>query len=67
MKGIDGSFGRRIGVVTRSEVEPGVFYFSAEGEVYRSANSGLEWQKLTIENAGSSRIGHASDIAIVES
>jgi photosystem II stability/assembly factor-like uncharacterized protein len=67
MKGIDGSFGRRIGVVARSEVEPGVFYFSSEGEVYRSANSGLEWQKLGIEYAGNSRIGHPVDIAIVES
>jgi len=67
VKGIDGSFGRRIGVVARSEVEPAVFYFSSEGEVYRSGNSCLEWQKLTIEYAGSSRIGHAFDIAIVES
>jgi photosystem II stability/assembly factor-like uncharacterized protein len=66
MSGIDGSLGRRVGVVARSEVESDVFYVSSEGELYRSETSGLEWQKLRIEYAGNPHIGHALDIAILE-
>jgi len=48
-RGLPGSKGRRIGVVAASEIEPGVFYLSSEGEIYRSVNNGLDWRKLTIE------------------
>ena len=59
--------GRRVPILAPSDIEPGVFYLSWEGELYRSANSGAEWQKLTVDWAERSSPQHASDIAVVES
>ena len=59
--------GRRVPVLARSDIEPGVFYLPSEGELYRSANSGAEWQKLTVDWPERCSPQHASDIAVVES
>ena len=58
--------GLRIPVVAASRVEPGVFYLSAEGEVYRSADEGLQWQKLAVQSNGKPAAEHAIAMAIVE-
>src|SRR6202046_683264 len=39
----------RIGVVTASHVEPGIFYCSTEGRIYRSADDGVRWQALGVQ------------------
>ena len=52
--------------MTASRVEPGVFYLSAEGEVYRSADDGLQWQKLAVQWNGKPAAEHAAAMAIVE-
>ena len=59
--------GRRVPILAPSDIEPGVFYLSSEDELYRSANSGAEWQKLTVDWAERSSPQNASDIAVVES
>lgn len=59
--------GRRMPILARSDIEPGVFYLASEGELYRSANSGAEWQKLTLDWGEPCSPQHASDIAAVES
>jgi hypothetical protein len=59
--------GRRVPVVAPSDIDPGVFYLSSEDELYRSANSCAEWQKLTVDWAERSSPQHASDIAVMES
>ena len=58
--------GLRIPVMAASRVEPGVFYLSVEGEVYRSADDGLQWQKLTVQWNGETAAEHAVDMTIVE-
>ena len=67
LDGLPGFEGRRVPVLAGSDTEPGVFYLSSEGELYRSANSGAVWQKLTVDWAERSSPQHASDIAVVES
>lgn len=64
---LPGSESRRAPVLARSEVEPGVFYLSSEGELYRSPNSGVEWRKLTVNWPERSSPQHARDAAVVES
>jgi hypothetical protein len=59
--------GRRVPVLAPSDVESGVFYLHWEGELYQSANSGTEWQKLTVDWAKRHSPQHAGDIAVVES
>jgi photosystem II stability/assembly factor-like uncharacterized protein len=58
--------GLRIPVVAASSVEPGLFYSSAEGMVWRSADDGLQWQKLAIQWIDDAAVEHAVDMAIVE-
>ena len=58
--------GLRISTVAASDVEPGVFYLSAEGAVYRSADDGLQWHKLAVRWNSETEIGHAMGMAIVE-
>jgi len=67
MDGLPDPEGRRVPVIARSDIEPGVFYLASEDELYRSANSGAEWQKLTVDWAERSSPQNASDIAVVES
>jgi hypothetical protein len=65
--GLPASQGRRIAVVAASAVEPDMFYLSAEGQIYRSADKGIEWQRLTVEWADGSQPHHALAVAIIES
>jgi hypothetical protein len=58
--------GRRIAVATASAIEPDVFYLSAEGEIYRSVDKGVEWQRMMVEWANDSRPHHAVALAISE-
>lgn len=67
MEGLPDLEGRRVPVLAPSDIEPGVFYLASEDELYRSANSGTEWQKLTVDWAERSSAQHASDITVVES
>lgn len=64
--GLPKPLGLRIPVITASRREAGVFYLSAEGEVYRSSDGGLRWEKLQVYWKGGERPEHAVDIAIVE-
>ncbi len=64
--GLPGSQGWRIPVVAASRVEPGVFYLSAEGELYRSADDGMQWQTLAVQWNGKPAAEHAMAMAIVE-
>ena len=64
--GLPKPLGLRIPVITASRLEAGVFYLSAEGEVYRSSDGGLRWEKLHVYWKGGARPEHAVDIAIVE-
>ena len=41
--------GVRIPVLATSRIEPGVFYCSTEGAVYRSEDGGMKWHKLSIQ------------------
>jgi photosystem II stability/assembly factor-like uncharacterized protein len=59
--------GRRVPILAPSDIEPGVFYLASEGELYRSENSGAEWQKLAVDWADGSSLKHAGDVAVVES
>lgn len=56
--------GSRIAVVAASRVEPGVFYCSIEGMVYRSSDDGVRWQKLRVRSNSGTHIDHATDMAI---
>jgi photosystem II stability/assembly factor-like uncharacterized protein len=58
--------GSRIAVVTASCVEPGVFYCSTEGRVYRSADDGMRWQELGVQWNSCTHTEHAIDMAITE-
>jgi photosystem II stability/assembly factor-like uncharacterized protein len=64
--GLPVSQGHRAGVVRASAVEPGVFYFSTEGELFRSADDGESWQPLAVEWTGDQHPEHALAIAITE-
>jgi hypothetical protein len=64
--GLPKPLGLRIPVITASRLEAGVFYLSAEGEVYRSSDGGLRWEKLDVYWKGGARPERAVDIAIVE-
>lgn len=65
--GLPGSQKRRIAVVTASTVEPRVFYLASEGELYRSADGGVEWRQLPVKWLEDSQPAHALNIAIAES
>ncbi len=65
--GLPASQGRRIAVVAASAAETDVFYLSAEGEIYRSADKGIEWQPLTVEWGDDVRPAHSAALAVVES
>ena len=58
--------GSRIPVVAASVVEPGMFYLSAEGAVYRSVDDGLRWQMLSVQWDRKPAAEHAVDMTIVE-
>jgi hypothetical protein len=58
--------GLRIPVVAASSVEPGLFYISAEGMIWRSADHGLRWQKLAVRWIDDAAAEHAVDMTIVE-
>ena len=58
--------GLRIPVIAASVVEPGVFYLSGEGEIYRSADDGLRWKKLAIEWDGKRGTEYAWNMTIME-
>ena len=46
--------------------DPGVFYCSSEGMVYRSEDDGLQWKKLSVQWNSKTTAGHATGMAIVE-
>lgn len=48
-RGLPNSKGLRIPALVASRIEPGVFYCSTEGVVYRSKDEGLGWQPLTVQ------------------
>jgi len=58
--------GSRIAVVAASRVEPGIFYCSTEGRVYRSADDGVRWQELGVQWDSGTHIEHAIEMAIGE-
>lgn len=58
--------GSRIAVVAASRVEPGIFYCSTEGRVYRSADDGVRWQELGVQWDSGTHTEHAIEIAIEE-
>ena len=64
--GLPGPQGLRIPVLAASIVEPGVFYLSAEGAVYRSTDDGLHWQELLVEWNGGPRAENAIGMTIAE-
>jgi hypothetical protein len=65
-KGLPDPQGLRIPVVAASSSQPGVFYCSTEGMVYRSEDDGLQWQKLAVQWNSKARAEHATGMAIVE-
>ena len=65
-KGLPDPQGLRIPVVAASASEPGVFYCSTEGMVYRSEDDGLQWQKLAVQWNSKATAKHATGMAIVE-
>jgi photosystem II stability/assembly factor-like uncharacterized protein len=58
--------GSRIGVLAASRVEPGIFYCSIEGCVYRSADGGARWQELGVQSDSGTHTEHAIEMAIGE-
>jgi len=58
--------GSRIAVVTASHVEPGIFYCSTEGRVYRSADEGVRWQELRVQWNNDTQTEHAINMAFAE-
>jgi hypothetical protein len=65
-KGLPDPQGLRIPVVAANSSQPGVFYCSTEGVVYRSEDDGLQWQKLAIQWNTKATAEHATGMAIVE-
>ena len=64
--GLPESRGLRIPVLASSRIEPGVFYMSAEGMVYRSSDDGSRWQELAIQWEGKRKAEHAINMTTVE-
>jgi hypothetical protein len=64
--GLPTSEGSRIAVVTASHLEPGIFYCSTEGRVYRSADDGLRLQELGVQWNRGTHTEHAIDMAVTE-
>ena len=64
--GLPSSQGSRIAVVAASHVEPGIFYCSSEGRVYRSAEDGVRWRELEVQWNSRKHPEHAIDMAIME-
>ena len=64
--GLPAPQGLRVPVLASSSVEPGVFYMSAEGMVYRSSDEGSRWQELSIKWGGEGKAEHAINMTIVE-
>jgi len=58
--------GVRIPVLAASRIEPGVFYCSTEGAVYRSEDGGMKWQKLSIQWDGEASNEHPLNMEIAE-
>jgi len=58
--------GVRIPVIAASRIEPGVFYCSTEGAVYRSEDGGVRWQKLSIQWDGEASNEHPLNMEIAE-
>jgi hypothetical protein len=65
-RGLPDPQGLRIPVVAASSSEPGVFYCSAEGMVYRSEDNGLLWRKLAVDWNSKTAAENATGMAIVE-
>ncbi len=65
-RGLPDPRGSRIPVVAASFSEPGVFYCSTEGMVYRSEDDGLQWQELAVQWNSKITAQHATAMAIVE-
>jgi photosystem II stability/assembly factor-like uncharacterized protein len=64
--GLPSSQGSRIAVVAASHVEPGIFYCSSEGRVYRSADDGVRWREPGVQWNSGTHTEHAIDMAITE-
>ena len=58
--------GVRIPVLATSRIEPGVFYCSTEGAVYRSEDGGIKWQKLSVQWDGEASNEHPLNMGIAE-
>ena len=56
--------GVRIAVLATSRIEPGVFYCSTEGAVYRSEDGGIKWQKLSVQWDGEASNEHPLNMGI---
>jgi photosystem II stability/assembly factor-like uncharacterized protein len=64
--GLPAPQGSRIALVAASRVEPGIFYCSTEGRVYRSAGDGVRWQELGVHWNSGTHPEHAIEMAIGE-
>jgi hypothetical protein len=64
--GLPDAKGVRIPVLATSRIEPGVFYCSTEGAVYRSEDRGAKWRKLSIQWGGEASNEHALNMEIAE-
>ena len=64
--GLPTSQGFRIAAVTASHVEPGIFYCSTEGRVYRSVDEGVRWQELGVQWNSGTHTEHAIDMETTE-
>jgi hypothetical protein len=53
-------------VVAASRVEPGIFYCSTEGRVYRSADDGVRWHELGVLWDSGPHTEHAIEMVIGE-
>lgn len=67
MDGLPDPEGRRVPVLARGDIEPGVFHRASEGELYQLENSGAQWQKLAVDWAERFAPQQVSDMAVVES
>ena len=65
--GLPSPQGSRIAVVAASHLEPGIFYCSTEGGVYRSKDNGVRWRELKVQWKSSTLTEHAMDMAIAGS
>ena len=58
--------GSRIASVAASHVEPGVFYCSIEGRMYRSSDDGVRWRELRVHCDSGIQSENATAMAISE-